>query len=323
MTSSAAERQAIALPSPQVFECPHHSNIYLHRLDEFVETVLIPEYTRGRIRKQDNAYARVRAARDRAHRRGDRATARELRQQLRGMPSGDPRDPGFRRLHYARYADDTLLGFAGPKAEAEQVKGRLAAFLRNDLKLELSQEKTLITHARTQAAKFLGYEITVHHNDRKVTQGRRSANGVVGLHVPSAVIKAKSAPLPGARSHISVTGREPRPATQTHPRQDLTSPSVDHRMSARATKLEGGQNHERPPQPRGRDGPRGDRLEGRQLAVPRDDLGVPRADRRADGVNTSFNDNEEPIVCTPQDVVRCYLKTDMDALALGSFWTVD
>jgi len=45
-----------------------------------------------------------------------------LRQQLRGMPSGDPCDSGFRRLHYARYADDTLLGFAGPKAEAEEIK---------------------------------------------------------------------------------------------------------------------------------------------------------------------------------------------------------
>jgi Reverse transcriptase (RNA-dependent DNA polymerase). len=100
------------------------SNIYLHRLDEFVETVLIPEYTRGRIRKQDTGYARVRAARDRAHKRGDRALARDLRKQLRGMPSGDPRDPGFRRLHYARYADDTLLGFTGARAEAEEIKAR-------------------------------------------------------------------------------------------------------------------------------------------------------------------------------------------------------
>src|SRR5437879_3478095 len=66
---------------------PVLSNIYLHKLDEFIETVLIPEYTRGRIRKQDTAYARVRAARDRAHQRGDRAQARELRKQLRGMPS--------------------------------------------------------------------------------------------------------------------------------------------------------------------------------------------------------------------------------------------
>jgi hypothetical protein len=155
---------------------------------------LIPHYTRGRIRRQDTAYARVRAARDRAHKRGDHATARELRKQLRSMPSGDPRDPGFRRLRYVRYCDDTLLGFTGPKAEAEEIKQRLTAFLRDELALELSADKTLITHARTQAARFLGYEITVLHNDRKVTRGRRSANGVVSLKVPASVIKATKAP---------------------------------------------------------------------------------------------------------------------------------
>lgn len=37
-------------------------------------------------------------------------------------------------------------------------------------------------------------------------------------------------------------------------------------------------------------------------------------------VNTSFNDNNEPIVCTPADAISCYLKTDTDALALGPFW---
>jgi group II intron reverse transcriptase/maturase len=120
---------------------PVMSNIYLHKLDNFVETVLIPEYTRGRVRKQDTDYARVRAASNRARKRGDRDTARELRKQLRSMPSGDPRDPGYRRLHYCRYADDTLLGFAGPRAEAEEIKARLAAFLRDDLKLELSQAR--------------------------------------------------------------------------------------------------------------------------------------------------------------------------------------
>ncbi|GAB3450978.1 group II intron reverse transcriptase/maturase [Actinophytocola sediminis] len=186
---------------------PTLSNIYLHRLDEFVETVLIPEHTRGRVRKQSTEYARVRAARDRAHQRGDHALARELRKQVRGMPSGDPHDPGFRRLQYARYADDTLLGFAGPKAEAEEIKQRLTTFLRDELKLELSQDKTLITHARTQAAKFLGYEISVLHNDRKVTRGRRSANGIVSLRVPEPVIKAKKAPYlsrgkPERRPHL-------------------------------------------------------------------------------------------------------------------------
>jgi group II intron reverse transcriptase/maturase len=186
---------------------PVLSNIYLHRLDIFIETVLIPEYTRGRIRKQDTAYARVRAARDRAHRRGDRATARKLRKQLRDMPSGDPKDPGYRRLRYVRYCDDTLLGFTGPKAEAEEIKQRLTAFLRDELALELSKDKTLITHARTQAARFLGYDITVLHNDRKVTGGKRSANGTVSLRVPESVIKAKKAPYlsrgkPERRPHL-------------------------------------------------------------------------------------------------------------------------
>ncbi len=45
--------------------------------------------------------------------------------------------------------------------------------LRDELNLELSQSKTLITHARTGAARFLGYEITVQHADHKVTGKRR------------------------------------------------------------------------------------------------------------------------------------------------------
>jgi hypothetical protein len=74
---------------------------------------------------------------------------------MHSLPSSDPDDPEFRRLRYVRYADDHLLGFTGPKAEAEEIKQRLAEFLRDELKLELSQGKTLITHARTQAARFL------------------------------------------------------------------------------------------------------------------------------------------------------------------------
>ena len=105
----------------------------------------------------------------------------------------DTQDPGYRRLRYVRYADDILLGFAGPKAEAEEIKERLAHFLRDELKLELSPEKTLITHARTGAARFLGYDIAVHHNDRKVTGGRRSVNGVIRLRVPRSVVSAKQA----------------------------------------------------------------------------------------------------------------------------------
>jgi len=173
---------------------PILSNIYLHRLDTFVETVLIPHYTQGVRRASNWEYKRVASAITRARTRGDRARVRELRKRLRRLPSLDPKDPRYRRLRYARYADDHLLGFVGPKAEAVEIKQRLAKFLRDNLKLELSREKTLITHARTGAAKFLGYEITVQHSDHRITKGRRSVNGVIRLRVPTEVIKAKCAP---------------------------------------------------------------------------------------------------------------------------------
>ena len=102
-------------------------------------------------------------------------------------------DPGYRRLKYIRYADDHILGFTGPKAEAEEIKARLAEFLRETLGLELNQQKTLITHARSQRARFLGYDITVQHCDTKITNGRRSANGKIALRVPPDVIRAQCA----------------------------------------------------------------------------------------------------------------------------------
>jgi group II intron reverse transcriptase/maturase len=161
---------------------PILSNIYLHRLDSYVEKVLIPQYTRGAGRRSNPAYRKMANARARAG--GDWQTAQELRKRMRQLPTGDPRDPGYRRLRYVRYADDHLLGFVGPKAEAEEIKTRLATFLRDDLKLELSADKTLITHARTGAARFLGYEIIVQHADHKIINGRRLVNGVIALRVP-------------------------------------------------------------------------------------------------------------------------------------------
>jgi len=77
---------------------PVLSNIYLDRMDKFAETVLIPECTRGVVRARNPAYRSAETALRRARRRGDRAVARELRRQLRSLPSMDPRDPGYRRL---------------------------------------------------------------------------------------------------------------------------------------------------------------------------------------------------------------------------------
>src|SRR5256885_6793023 len=111
------------------------------------------------------------------------------------MPSRDPQDPNYRRLRYIRYADDWLLGFTGPKREAEQIKDATGAFLHNQLHLELSPTKTLITHGRTQSARFLGYEIVVLDNDSKHDhRGHRSINAQIGLKVPADVIRAKCPP---------------------------------------------------------------------------------------------------------------------------------
>jgi group II intron reverse transcriptase/maturase len=172
---------------------PILSNIYLHKLDEFVEQELIPKYTRGTRRRVSPEYHRKASRVAYARRKGDRASARNLSRQLRSIPYGDPMDPGYRRLQYVRYADDHILGFIGPKAEAEEVKATLAVFLRETLGLELNQAKTLTTHARTQRARFLGYDITVQHCNDKLSGGRRAANGKVALRVPPDVVKAQCA----------------------------------------------------------------------------------------------------------------------------------
>src|SRR5947207_3424552 len=107
---------------------PILSNIYLHKLDQFVETVLIPQHTKGRRRKAHPVYTKVQGRLAYARGRGNRDDARRLRQELRRLPSKDPCDPDYRRLRYSRYADDHLLGFIGPKAEAEEIKAQLAGF---------------------------------------------------------------------------------------------------------------------------------------------------------------------------------------------------
>jgi group II intron reverse transcriptase/maturase len=173
---------------------PILSNIYLHKLDEFVEQELIPQYTRGARRKSNPEYNRIKARRSHARKHGNRAEARDLEKQMRTLPATDPMDPGYRRLRYLRYADDHLLGLTGPKAEAEQIKSRIATFLRETLGLELNTAKTLITRARSQPARFLGYHIIVQHCDTQRTGGRRTANGNIALRVPPDVIKAQCAP---------------------------------------------------------------------------------------------------------------------------------
>jgi group II intron reverse transcriptase/maturase len=168
---------------------PLLANIYLNELDRFVEQELLPAYNRGDRRRKHQQYETLALRAQRRRRQGRIEEANALYQELRQLPSQDPDDPDYRRLHYARYADDWLLGFAGPKAEAEEIKGRLRDFLRDHLKLELSQDKTLITHAGEKSARFLGYEISGMHADTKIDyRNRRSVNGHIMLKIPWDVI---------------------------------------------------------------------------------------------------------------------------------------
>jgi hypothetical protein len=65
---------------------------------------------------------------------------------MRQIPSGKPDDETFRRLYYCRYADDLLLGFVGPKAEALEIQQKIIEFLAG-LKITPSREKSFILHA--------------------------------------------------------------------------------------------------------------------------------------------------------------------------------
>ena len=170
---------------------PILSNIYLDRLDTFVEKELVPAWTRGTARRNNRAYGNVTARIGYWKSKGDRDKVKSFRRLQQSIPSKDVHDPDYRRLRYIRYADDHLLGFAGTKAEAEQVKNELAAFLRNDLKLDLSTEKTLITHARTHKARFLGYNIWTRQADTWHTKGGRSLNGSIALGVPPEAVNAR------------------------------------------------------------------------------------------------------------------------------------
>jgi group II intron reverse transcriptase/maturase len=175
---------------------PILSNILLSKLDKFVETLLIPQYNTGGKRKRNPPYEKLMNRAAHLRKKGQKEEAQKLKHQAQKLPSKDPHDPDYRRLRYCRYADDFALAFVGPKEEAEEIKQQLRTFLLEELKLNLSEEKTLITHTRDSAAKFLGYEITTIQEDIKQTVNKngykgRSINGKIGLKVPKKVVEEK------------------------------------------------------------------------------------------------------------------------------------
>jgi len=182
---------------------PILANIYLHKLDEFVEQMR-DELEKGGKRKHNLEYKRLQERRLYLAKQGKtRSRAyRELGIRMRKLPSMDTRDPDFVRIKYIRYADDWLIGVTGPYQLAEQIKQRVRDFLRTELKLTLSEKKTVITNARTQEAKFLGYKIRLGRTSKEQKQAfttngsgkrfkRRSTGSEIVLKAPVDELVAK------------------------------------------------------------------------------------------------------------------------------------
>ncbi len=167
---------------------PLLANIFLNELDEYIEKELSPAWNKGTSRKADPEYVRLTNQIHKARSRKEYETAKALDRKRRRMPYGIPDDPEYRRLRYVRYADDFLIGFVGAKAEAEQIRERISQRL-SEIGLTMSQEKTLITHATEEAAKFLGYDVSMGKQDNRMRRKRRTINGTPLLEVPDEVVR--------------------------------------------------------------------------------------------------------------------------------------
>jgi retron-type reverse transcriptase len=108
---------------------PVLANIFLNELDTYIETTLIPQYTKGKRRRANPEYNKLCQAIYKAKAQEDYDLYRKLIKERRTLPSKLTHDPQYRRLRYCRYADDMLLGFTGPKAEAIEIKEKISNFL--------------------------------------------------------------------------------------------------------------------------------------------------------------------------------------------------
>lgn len=179
---------------------PILANIYLNELDVFMEEYS-KSFNKGNKRRINPVYKKSldirRGKQEWLNRNIDKIStekAKEIKNQiqkinelLRKTPYGDPMDENYKRLVYVRYADDFLIGVIGNKENARRVKEDVGCFIRNELNLEMSAEKTLITHGNN-FAHFLGYDITAS-NDQNSTRDKngntkRSYTGRIKLYVP-------------------------------------------------------------------------------------------------------------------------------------------
>lgn len=183
---------------------PILANIYLDKLDKYVKEYIrhFDMGTKRRPGKESNdlvnerkrTVRKLKKVKDGTEKAALVARLKAIEQERAAFPSGDEMDGSYRRLKYIRYADDFILGVIGSKEDALRIKEDIKSFLSESLALELSEEKTLITHTG-KSAKFLGYEITVTRNNhqRRDVQGRlrRTYGKRVRLNVSMATLRDK------------------------------------------------------------------------------------------------------------------------------------
>lgn len=183
---------------------PILANIYLDKFDKYMKEYA-QSFDRGRERQSSTEYKRLENKRSRLAKKAKSEENESIRanlideikkveREIVNTPYGLNMDETFKRLKYVGYADDFLVGVIGSKAECVQIKANIAQFMSEQLHLELSDEKTLITHAQAPA-KFLGYEVYVRksqalrHNRNGVL--RRPFNGRIVLNVSNETVKKK------------------------------------------------------------------------------------------------------------------------------------
>lgn len=183
---------------------PILANIYLDKFDKYIKEYAA-KFRKGDRRSINPDYWRLNNKKNRLKQKLQKTSDEQmwksylyeiaqLSKQMLSIPHKDAMDADFRRLQYVRYADDFLISVIGSKSECETIKADITQFMREQLKLELSDEKTLITHAQDKA-KFLGYEIFIRKSDavKRNKDGvlKRDFNGAVVLTLNSAVIQKK------------------------------------------------------------------------------------------------------------------------------------
>lgn len=186
---------------------PLLANIYLNEFDEFVQNELKTKFNLGspKKRKRNTEYRKYEARNGRLKKKINMTTDKQLKESLikqykenkkimLTLPYYEHNNEGFKSVKYTRYADDFILGVHGNKEDCTHLKQLISDFLKNELKLDLSEEKTLITHS-TKTAKFLGYDIKVRDDmstksDKNGTT-KRMFNGSVQLLIPDGTIEKK------------------------------------------------------------------------------------------------------------------------------------